>query len=178
MKRKFAAFVVLFLFSLILTRADMPGNAPRSAMPVSIKGINRLSPYILMGYFSFSDTVFSIASDSTYELPGGYGAPTSIVIFARNGGVTTDSIFIFNEEKDITVEFSGIRNNKLQYLSITPVTISTDTVQSKTNRFTSADGSTVWYLRNEMFIGLSLVALVGAIVWFLYRKKKKNLTDV
>ena len=174
-KASYLIFGFILFFGLPAS-ADMPGNTPRSDVTVTIKNVQLLGGYVLHVLDYDKDII--IAHDTVYNIYASRGVPHSIMIWAVQNSSTTDSLF-FDEfqQNNYVVELKGVSGKNILYdLKQTPVSTG-DAADSLVNGAADVSLADIWKT-NELLIGISFVALLGLIFYFLWRKKKKGKGNI
>jgi hypothetical protein len=172
--RKF--YGVLLLFITLSALADMPGNHRRQDIKVVFSNLSALGNYTL--HVKDFDTDSIITKDTLYTIFASQGVPHEIMIYASLDTVFTDSIFLSEaEQENVGIAFTGIADNKLLY-----TTTRTSLAGDNENAGKGKDGITKsvrqFWKRNEILIGISLVAVLILVVYFFWRKKKTSIGQI
>ena len=169
-------YTACLLLLTMTALADMPGNVPRSDVTVTFKQVQTLGKFVLtvVDY----DHVITIPNDTTYLIYASAGAPHGILVYATDGTSYSDSLYFEEyEQKNYTITFTGMENLQLQYTSeSTTVAASPDSpgVSAASTDITSR----AFWKRNEVLIGVSFAALCVLIVFFVWRKRKKDISNI
>lgn len=165
---------LLFLTLLFFgwpAKADMPGNTPRSDITVIIGNVQSLGNYVLHIEDYGKDVI--VLHDTVYTIYASRGVPHRIFLYATNDSVMTDTLYYDEfQQYNYDLELKGISGTDILYdLKQSPVSKSG-------NAGSGADAedislANIWKT-NELLIGVSFVALVGLIIYFVWKKKKKG----
>lgn len=172
----FGLIPAIMLLFAVTAFADMPGNIRRSDVTVQFINVQSLGKYVLtvLDY----DQATAVYSDTTYTIYSSAGVPHMIAVYATDGKTTTDTLY-YDEysQQNYTVTFSGISNQHLQYNSVeTPVAAAN--YQSDEPAAAADITSQAFWKRNEVLIGVSFAALCALIVFFIWRRKKKDISNI
>lgn len=174
-RKAFSLILIVLLFFGAPARADMPGNTPRSDVTVTINNLQSLGDYVLHVMDYGKDVI--IRNDTVYTIYASRGVPHSIIVWATHDSITTDSMF-FDEfqQNNYEVNLKGISGKSILYdLKQSPVS-NGDAASSATD---AANISLSNILKtNELLIGVSFVALLGLIIYFVWKKKKKGSGNI
>ncbi len=173
MKEKGLLFICLLIISKAVF-ADMPGNVPRQDVTAKFINISSLGNYTLHVLDYKSDYI--LTHDTLYNIYASRGVPHNILVYAEHGkSQFTDTFFLSEfEQSDYEITFTGVQNNKLQYgLKSTALQ-----GQNKTDEKGITKEVKNFWKTNEILIGVSLVALLGLIVFFIWRKKKPGKNNI
>jgi hypothetical protein len=163
------------LFSVLCSLADVPGNKPRPDYDVTISGLQQYNNHIF--FVQDNNVVKGLTDSSSIHVPGGYGAPRCLEVWAinKNNFIHTDTLSFCsgdaNKSKTIVV---NIYNRHLSYSeavtkgkreNVIPFS-SANNNQDNKNRFNNN------YRIMYLISGLSLSVLISLIL-FIWRKNKK-----
>ena len=172
MKTIYTAICLLLIVHLY---ADMPGNKARPSFDIRVKGITENPDYLFYARMEFDDSARLLNDSSSIYVPGGYGAPAMVFIWAVNKQTKkpTDSLFFSGGEYTYNPTFKlSVLDNHLQKLQLD----TEDKKQARTAEILSEEDirEDNWKWRN---ITSTLVILSSvAITFFIYQfyKRKKN----
>ena len=173
MKKKQLLFICLLIISKAVF-ADMPGNKPRQDVTASFINISTLGNYTLHVLDYKSDYI--LTHDKLHNIYASRGVPHNILVYAEQGNSQFTDTFPLNEfqQSNFEITFTGVQNNKLQYdLKSTALQ-----GQNKTDEKGITEEVKSFWKTNELLIGVSLVALLGLIVFFIWRKKKPGKNNI
>lgn len=164
-------FFILFLF-LREAKADMPGNTPRSDVTVQFVNVQALGNYVL--HIKDYDKDIIITHDTLYTIFASRGAPHNILVYAVMDTVTTEKMMFDEYQQDnYVVDFKGIAGKSMLYdLKQSPV--AKGPVTAVSDKAAVDDSIVQFWKTNELLIGVSFVALISLIIYFVWRKKKKS----
>lgn len=100
-------------------QADVPGNKPRPSYDVKITGLNQYDNHIF--FFQENNVVSKLNDSSSIHVPGGYGAPRCIEVWAinKNSLIHTDTlVFCSGDEKKSKTIKVNINQRHLTYSSV------------------------------------------------------------
>ena len=148
----------LMLFVSLVYADVLPGCGtkwPSQRIQFSnISLLDKFELHLLSRYFNDTYNDIVIAKDTTYFMPGHGGAPSPrLSFFGLSSTKSTDTIEIDYTETDIDFNFSGIKNNKLQF--------------SKESK----SGS------NKLLLVLSLLAVAGLFILYRVENRKPSLNS-
>lgn len=111
---------IIISFYLLLTTcylyADVPGNKPRPSYDVKITGLNQYNNHVF--FFQDNNVVSKLNDSSSIHVPGGYGAPRCIEVWAinKNNLIHTDTLlFCSGDEKKSKTITVNIYQRHLTY---------------------------------------------------------------
>lgn len=163
------------LFFTAFVFADMPGNKARSNVQANFKNVSTLENYTLQ-ILDYDKTI-AITQDTLYTIYASRGVPHQVAVFAVYNNTNTDTLYLSeSEQRNIEITFTGVQNNKLVYTTAYSNINSGDTLSNAKN--TTADALKKFWKTNELLIGVSVVALVGLIAFFLWRKRKPERNNI
>ena len=146
----------------------MPGNTGWPDIKVNLKNVVALGSYVLQISDKYLQLPIPVPHDTTYLVYGSRGVPHEIIIYAINGNVSTDTLFISDiDQENIDYNFKGVENNRLVFESIRkriPNAYSDNAEDTENNNSFSS--------QTKILIGVSMVALAALIVWYILRRKK------
>ena len=167
------AICLIPLFCFFIANADAPGKRAMSDSKISIKNTSRLSEYNF--YWKLEDDSVSMFNrDSTFTIPGSGGRPMNATLWAinKNTNASTDTIFFSNYyEPDYTITIDTVTGNKLLYSK------SAVSNGNEGGDFADKDGDGAKVSKSSrimLFSGISLLALILLIGFFIRRKNSKN----
>lgn len=167
--------MICLLFITVCVFADMPGNKVRSDVQVNFKNVSALGNYTLqiLDY----GKILTITQDTLYIIYASRGVPHQIAVFAADKSTNTDTFYLGEfEQRNIEITFTGVQNNKLEYATSFSNIENGDTLHNA--KSTTADALKRFWKTNELLIGVSVVALVALIAFFLWRKRKPRKNNI
>lgn len=174
-KKRAPVLMICLLFFTVCAFADMPGNKLRSDVHTNFKNVSSLGNYALQ-VLDYNGNL-TIERDTLYTIYASRGLPHQIAVFAVYNNTNTDTFYLSEfEQRNIEITFTGVQNNKLLYTSAFTQLTNSDTL-SNTSNSTTASLKRFWKT-NELLIGVSAVALVGLIAFFLWHKRKPGSSNI
>ena len=172
MKYLLSCYLLLTAYYLY---ADVPGNKPRPSYDVTITGLNQYKDYSF--YRQDDDVALELKDSSSIHVPGGYGAPRCIDVWAVNKttSVHTDTLyFCGGDEKKSKVIIIGIFQNHLTFSTATTKQKNKNTIpfSSVSNNQDDNKRFNKNHLIMYLISGLSFLILI-ALVFFVWKKNKE-----
>ncbi|MEP7319304.1 MAG: hypothetical protein ABI921_11200 [Panacibacter sp.] len=178
-KEKVPVLTICLLLAALVAFADMPGNKVRSDVKANFKNVSALGNYSLR-ILDYNDSIL-ITKDTLYTIYASRGVPHQVAVFAVYNNANTDTIFMSEfEQHNFEITFTGVQNNKLIYSTSFSSLENDDTSSSKSNLNESSTAASLkrFWKTNELLIGVSVVALVALIAFFLWRKRKPGRNNI
>lgn len=174
-KKSVSVLMICLLFFTVCVFADMPGNKARSDVQANFKNVSTLGDYTLQ-ILDYDKTI-TITRDTLYTIYASRGVPHQIAIFAAYNKTNTDTFYLGEfEQRNFEITFTGVQNNKLMYTTAFSNIENGDTLNNA--KSTTADALKRFWKTNELLIGVSVVALVALIAFFLWRKRKPRKNNI
>ena len=179
MKNQKIVWLIIGLFHFYnLAFADVPGGGVRwPAQRIRFSNISSLGKFVLHVNYNYDEKEEIITSDTTFSFPEHGGAPSPVLksFFATSDNELTNAVEIDAEDMDIN--FTGIKNNKLQFFK--KINTASYTTTEELNKSDNPDNKSGGRL-NKLYIGLSIAAFAGLILFFRFIKRQnqqnKNIT--
>ena len=174
-KKRASVLIICLLFFTVCVFADMPGNKVRSDVQANFKNVSTLGDYTLQ-ILDYDKTI-TITGDTSYTIYASRGVPHQIAIFAVDKNIHTDTFYLGEfEQRNFEITFTGVQNNKLMYTTAFSNIENGDILNNA--KSTTADALKRFWKTNELLIGVSVVALVALIAFFLWRKRKPRNNNI
>lgn len=174
MKTIYTAICLLLIVHLY---ADMPGNKARPSFDIRVKGITENPDYLFYASMEYDDSARLLNDSSSIFVPGGYGAPAMVFIWAVNKQTKqpTDSLFFSGGEYTYNPTFKlSVLDNHLQKEQILSNDANTTTNNEQESLQEIQDNNWKWRNITSTLVILSSVAITFFIYQFYKRKKNQE----
>jgi hypothetical protein len=178
-------FTIIFIWAVILVRADEPGKKPNNPCRVTLQNVGSLKDYTCYWKKHYEDSTIIIVNDSSIIIPGSGGAPDGAEFWAINKKTkkSTDTIRFANHySPDYVLILAGVNNDSIQYKT---------TELSNENRYVETSKADTGAIANKDIVadaeksekkhyskiillcaGAALAA--GLLLWLYFRRRKKQ----
>ncbi len=168
-------YTAICLLLIVQIYADMPGNKARPSFDIRVKGITENSDYLFYASMEYDDSARLLNDSSSIYVPGGYGAPAMVFIWAVNKQTRkpTDSLFFSGGEYTYNPTFKlSVLDNHLQKEQLdTEDKEHTGTTEILSEEEIREDN---WKWRNITSTLVILASVAFTIFVYLFYKRKKN----
>jgi plastocyanin len=158
--------------------ADIPIEMPWPSQTIKFTNLSSLNSHTIHLYDLSLEEVYHVKfnSDTTCFFPAHEGPRrNSVVFFALLLNESTDTIFLNKREGNTEIQFTGIKNNKLQFIK---KKLKVD--KGFTGAFTNTDKEgfndteSGFWKTDKLLYGLSLTALIGLMMYYIFFKRENN----
>ena len=174
--KKYGILFLLFSTFMCMVLADMPGNKPRPACEVSITGVDKMPDYTFFSVLNRLETTKQIHEGEKDTIPGGFGAPMSLEIYAVNkaGQKTKNSLFIFGGAYKAVLTIDTIISDSIIGNAIETY----DELPTETNS-KKEEVSPLSRKDKVILIGVAILgAIVLGIAFFIHKKKSAKIMSI
>lgn len=172
---KYILSCCLLLLTFYL-HADVPGNKPRPSYDVKITGLNQYNNHLF--FFQDNNVVSRLNDSSSIHIPGGYGAPRCIEVWAinKNNLIHTDTLlFCSGDEKKSKTITVNIYQKHLTYSTVETKGKKQNSIPfSNVNNFRN-DNDPFNKNRNIMYLISSISFIILAVMLLLVLRQKREI---